>query len=72
LIFTSIVATFLFIFRKFVGAFQSYHTLAELKASSDAMSLEERNRLCHEATTATRKSRRAIKKQVRRQQPTEP
>lgn len=66
------ITAFTLIFKKFVGAFRRYHSLAELKASTHAMSLEERNRVCRDATQACKRSRKILRKQQRRQHPVQP
>merc|ERR1719195_478532 len=71
-LFLAMVTTFSVIFKKFVRAFRSYHSLVELRASSSAMSLEERNRICRDATEANCRSRKALRKQQSRQNAAQP
>merc|ERR1712051_546892 len=71
-LYAALILTFAGIFAKFVRVFRRYHTLNEMHIKSVNMRVEERNRMYQEHREASRKCRRAMWRQVTRQQQQEP
>ena len=66
-VFALILATFLGVFKKFTMVFASYQTISEMHKSTSQMSLEQRNKVYAEHTSANKKCKKAMKKQCKNQ-----
>lgn len=72
LIYATIMGTFLFVFKKFVRTFSSYHTLNEVHAKAADKSIEERNKMYEDYRNASRCCRRVVRRQVAQAQQQQP